>query len=161
MRGINKTFILYFLPAISVICLIGCASFTPYRSDYFGTDHVINRNYELGVMKTTYVGESMINVKDYYLSKFSARTLTPNVDLIIKYGMGKYLFNAQEKYEIVGTTVKDGINFYLIRIVPNVPNSFLLLISENGEVDGGSLLWNPSLGSYQSNYNTPHKLDIK
>jgi hypothetical protein len=131
---------------------MGCASFTPYRSNYFGTDHVINRNYELGVKKTTYIGESMIKVKDYYLSKFSAKTLSPNVDLIIKYGLGKYTFNAQEEYEIVGITVKNRINFYLIKITPNHPSSNLLLISENGEIDGGSLLWNPSLGSYQSNW---------
>ena len=134
MRGINKTFVLYFLSTISIICLMGCASFTPYRSNYFGTDHVIDRNYELGVKKTTYIGEPMIKVRDYYLSKFSAKTLSPNIDLTITQRalVGttyNHTFYAQDENEIVGTTVNDGINFYLIRIEPNVPNSFLLLIS--------------------------------
>ena len=156
MRGINKTFILYFLPAISIFWLMGCASFTPYTSVYLGTDHDINKNYELDVKKTTYVGESMIRVKDYYLSKFSGKTISPNVDLTITHraliGTDSHTFYAQEQYEIVGETTKNGINFDLITITPNHPSSNLLLISENGEIDGGSLLWNPNFGSYQSNW---------
>lgn len=130
---------------------MGCAGFTPYRSDYFGTDHVIDRNYELGVKRTTYVGESMIKVKDYYLSKFSAKTFSPNVDLTIKQGLGKFTFKAHEQREIVGTTIRNGINFYLIKIEPNSPNSFLLLITEDGEVDGRSIYWNTFYG-YQPNW---------
>lgn len=154
MRGINQTFILYFLSAISVICLVGCASFTPYRSAYLGTNHEINKNYELDVKKTTYVGESMIRVKDYYLSKFSAKTISPNVDLTITHrallGTDNFTFYALEQYEIVGETVKDGMSFYLIDII-NHPLNCLLLISQNGEVDGSSLLRNSDFGRYQSN----------
>jgi hypothetical protein len=153
MRGLNKTFISYFLPAISIICLMGCASFTPYVSGYLGTDQVVNKNYELNVNKTTYVGESMIKVKDYYLSKFSAKTLSPNVDLTITHhvliGADNFTFNALEEYEIVGETVKDGMSFYLINIMPTQPLRLLLLISKNGEVGGHSIMGYET-GHYQS-----------
>jgi hypothetical protein len=158
MRGINKIFISYFLPAISVICLIGCASFTPYVPNYLGTDQVVNKDYELGVKKTTYVGESMIKVKDYYLSKYSAKTISPNVDLTTKYGRATHTFYALNEYEIVGTTVKDGINFYLLDILPTHPRSLLLLIAQNGEVDGRFLMPDDLTGGYQYGWGR-YKLD--
>lgn len=155
MRRNNKVFAQYFILIICIFWLIGCASVTPYISNHLGTDQVVNKNYELGVRKTTYVGEPMIKVRDYYLSKFSAKTLSPNVDVTIKWLRETDAFYAQDEYEIVGETVKNGINFYLIEI-----GRFrdLLLISVNGEVDGRSLLWNPSLGTYQPNW-IKYKLD--
>ena len=152
MRRNNKIFAQYFILIICIFWLTGCTSFTPYRERLLGTDQVVNKNYELNVKRATYVGESMIKVKDYYLSKFSAKTLSPSVDLTIKYGLTKFAFNAQEQYEIVGETVKNGINFHLINIVPKEPDSFLLLISEDGEVDGRSLIRNLDLGIYQQNW---------
>jgi len=147
-KHISKILVSYFLPAISIICLMGCANFAPYRSNYFGTDHVVNKNYELGVMKKTYVGEAMINVKDYYLSRFSAKSLSPNVDMTV----GGLAYHAKDEYEILGTTVKAGINYYLIGMRPSNPRNQLLLISENGEVDGKNIIRNPSLGIYQSGF---------
>ncbi len=98
----------------------------------------------------------MIRVKDYYLSKYSAKTMSPNVDLTFARstllgGPDNHTFYAYEQYEIVGETVKDGRNFSLTRIIPDKPNSFLLLISQNGEVDGSSLRRDPDLGIYQPN----------
>ncbi len=150
-KHINKILIFYFLPAISVICLMGCSSFTPYVPSYLGNDRVINKNYELDVRKTTYVGESMIKVKDYFLAKFSAKTISPNTDITIKDVRFAHTFYAQDEYGIAGTTVKNGVSFYLIKILPNNHDSFLLLISENGEVDGRSLFRNHDLGIYQIN----------
>jgi hypothetical protein len=156
MRGISKAFILYFLPTISIISLMGCISITPCGSKYYGTDHVVNRDYELGIRKTTYIGEPMIKVKDYYVSKYSAKTVSPNVDLTIVhkalFGTGEHTFYALEQYNIMGTTVQGNASFHVIRILPNDPNSFLLLISESGEVGGESLFRNPTYGIYQKNW---------
>ncbi|MFQ5964680.1 MAG: hypothetical protein ACE5KZ_10375 [Candidatus Scalinduaceae bacterium] len=147
MRRSNKVFVLCF---ISIFWLMGCTSFTPYRSNYLGTDQVFNKNYELTVRKTMYVGEPMIKVKNYYLSKFSAKTVSPNVDVTIKYSLSRITFYAQEQYEIVGETMVNKKIFYLIKIVSDDPASSLLLISENGEVDGSSIFRN--IGIYQKNW---------
>jgi hypothetical protein len=149
MRGLNKTLILYFFPAISIICLMGCVSFTPYNSRLLGTNPVFNKDYKLNVQKTTYVGNQMIRVKNYHLSRFSPKTISPNVDLAIRAGSFNYTFYAKDKYEIAGQTVMEKTNYYLIKFIPRNTFGLLLLISETGEVDGRSLTKNLQLGIYQ------------
>jgi hypothetical protein len=152
MRELNKTFISYFLPAISVICLMGCVSFTPYRTSLLGTNPVFNKDYELNVKKTAYVGNQMISIKNYHLSRFNAKAISPNIDLTIKYGRFNQTYYALDEYAIVGEAVIKKKNYHLISILPLEPNSDLLLISENGEVGGRSLILNLYFRYYQMNW---------
>jgi len=151
-KHISKTLISYFLPAISIICLMGCVSFTPYNSRLLGTNPVFNKDYEVNVQKTTYVGSQMIRVKNYHLSRFSPKTVSPNVDLTIKYGRFNQTYYALNEYTIVGDAVMKKTNHHLISIHPKNPDYMLLLISENGELDGRSLVRNYFLGIYQLNW---------
>lgn len=115
VKGINKTFVLYFLPAISIICLMGCAGFVRSNVAVF---HQLAEN----PIPTTYIfvplkgQEISLEYKTYQelvrqqLSKNQYREVTPEEthDVVIAFSYG--IDSGKEKLDSIPIFGATGIS---------------------------------------------------
>lgn len=97
---------------------------------------ITDKNYELNIEISAYVGQPVIKVKDFTLNTFKTDRMKATSDFIIKGPVlyGNNTFKKTQFFNVVGTTVVDDYRYTLIQL-PN-KNSFQstrLLIDENGK----------------------------
>lgn len=121
--------------------LVGCAiPIKPVQIHYLGSDHVVEKNFEKGVERRSYVGESVIEMKDYYINKYEKDTLKATVDVNI-YRHHHFLLSPLlikscskgEEVKISGLAQFNEQDYYLIS--PNPGNGdTAIVITAAGEV---------------------------
>lgn len=78
--------------------LMSCAKMTSVYIEEGRTEHVVERNYKLNELKATFVGESMVVHKNYYVRKDKKPVLIANN----KFQAGRLGGDKGEKFKIIG-----------------------------------------------------------
>ena len=93
-----KSYILIIIIFISSCATNPAIQFQPYSmANQNDNDRVFSKNYELNKLKTVFVGEPMVKVKDYYTSTSSGKRLEVVSD-------SKFPLNVGSMYNICGET---------------------------------------------------------
>lgn len=127
----------YVLPlAISTMLLAGCASIAPASTPTASTRHVIDRNYEIGVERSAYVGQPVVRVKDYWVTTSTFSAFRASAPFTIRDPIFGEVArgDATTPIPVVGTTTRDGATYYLAR--PQGVIGLLFLVNQNGKFEG-------------------------
>ncbi len=110
---------------------LGCASVevTPLDNQVPQREEVRDRNYTLGEPMEAVVGQPIISVKTYQVSRRSAARVRASSDFVIKGGEFRIAGREGEEFEVTGTAQIDG---RLHHAVPLLGYEFF--VSEDGEV---------------------------
>ena len=132
--------LIFFLTCIS---LFGCAPhIKPYSSHYVGTERVLDKNYILNIPKFSYVGESMVKVRDYNILKSTLPEVIASSDSVISGGLLELPIKKDQIYKIIGE-VKIGNRFYPLVQVRELPNSlsyYGVALKPDGQIQGKAVL---------------------
>jgi hypothetical protein len=77
---------------------------TQVNEEYLGSEHKIEKNYSIGKSMTTFIGESMIRIKDFHVNKSKSLYLSPNSNFVITLGLSSCKGFKDERYQISGQT---------------------------------------------------------
>ncbi|MDH6591771.1 hypothetical protein M2165_001660 [Variovorax sp. TBS-050B] len=118
------------LPAFLIACTAPIQHEGPREA---GLEHVLTKNYKVGVPKTVNVGEPMVKVIDYWNQMIEEPTASPSQSVSLKGGPVNLRFNAGRSYPIRGRIPHDGKTFL---VVPNTedPVYQAALVSEDGTI---------------------------
>ncbi len=115
---------------------------------YFGTSHVLNKNYEVGQKQIVYVGQPIVKVQDYHIEEYESDYMvaTSSFHLIYPLG-GKTVVSKGEKYKVRGKVTIDNENYTAVlmgvgltdihgRIIKpeHQDDVYQFLVKENGEL---------------------------
>lgn len=142
----KKTFLMPFL-AIAVLLLSSCATvIQPHQPKDLGTEHVLDKNYTIGIQQEVYVGEAMVEVEDYYVTKYSSQMVKPTADFTAICAVEQLRGSKNSLLPIVGSKVINGFNYRVVRL----ENTFAhILIDKEGRAHNKVLV-----GSSPSNVYT-------
>jgi hypothetical protein len=127
---------------LAILFVSGCASVQAPSDSQIPTsaeERVVEKNYTVGLEKTTFVGDAMVRVKDYRVQKRTQSAMLPSSDFSIFFPLigPTVAVRADEPLPIVGTTQRDGSEFTLVRFPRSPPISFL--ITKDGRFEGSGL----------------------
>jgi len=131
----NKGGVFIFL-VITVLLFPACsAHINPINKALVGTDHIFQKNYEIGQRQAAYVGQPVIKVKDYKVKQFTTRKMRASDNFVISGGIVTLTGNADTDYEVIGETTRDG-KLHTVLKIPRVGSSqhFGVLIKPNGSI---------------------------
>lgn len=132
--------------------LAGCASVQPVQLPVVGTNNSsvetvktrLNVNYELGAEKSSYVGESMLRVKDSVeitrtfqadgMHLVATQDFTMQLPPFTSVGVLK-----SERIVVVGTTERDGRTYRVVRLPGAAASMLRFLIDESGAFEGSAI----------------------
>lgn len=98
----------------------GCVSVRTVNMGPAKSDHIYEKNYQLGTAKTAYVGEEIVKVKDYYVTTQNLSKLRADSDFTLEvFGQNTYRGNKGDQFTILGQS-DDELSNYLIS-VPTMP----------------------------------------
>ena len=101
-----------------MICLVGCAR-QIIRSERLPakTEQISNKNYVIGQVYTSFVGQKVVNYKDYYLTSTTEDVMRPDKSFKIQSAMSPW-FNARasEEYPIRGEIEYEGNRYKVVDI---------------------------------------------
>ena len=100
----NRSRVFIFL-VITVLLFPACsAHINPINKALVGTDHIFQKNYEIGQRQAAYVGQPVIKVKDYKVKQFTTRKMRASDNFVISGGIVTLTGNADTDYEVIGET---------------------------------------------------------
>jgi hypothetical protein len=93
------------------------------------TEHVIKKNYSLGAISNSFIGDPMITVKDYYLTKTKSPIMEASQSCTIS--GGRFLFQVEqgEPLRVAGDIILDGKRFTVLDIPRTMKQ---MLVDEEG-----------------------------
>lgn len=97
---------------------------------------IADKNYELNIENSAYVGQPIIKVKDYTLNTYESDRMQSSSDFLIEGPVlyGNNSFKMTQFFSVIGTTVVDEQKFTLIQLPsPNTFQSLRLMIDNNGK----------------------------
>lgn len=114
----NKAFgmiMVFFLLAL----LSACASVNPMPNKEPTSKHILEKSYELGKRKSVYIGEEIVKVKDYKISKRLLNKMEVLNDFKVTMPFYSHVGSKGDKYQIIGMSKEDYNNIYLIQFPEN------------------------------------------
>lgn len=93
--------------------------------------HETSRNYQLGLRKTVSVGDSIIRVRDYYVTRSAAQQMTPTQTFTFAPELN-LSFVLGQAYQVAGSTERAG-RIWTVVLHPRETN-YAILVGENGEI---------------------------
>ena len=131
-----------------MITLTGCAHQiqrdAPVAS---AASHVFNKSYKLGEVKTVPVGEALINVKDYYVTKYGTAMVTPTQEFSFD-GPGLHeKFKMGQKLNVKGKVTIDNVGYNIVPIDDTNNYGYrALLVKDDGTISNKLGSNNPQVG---------------
>jgi len=138
MAKIMKIFLTILFCACSILLLSCYARLTPVNNNKFlESEHKIEKNYSINISINSFVGESMIKVKDFYVDKYESSYLTPNKNFTAKIGLTSCEGFQGAKYQISGQTKMENEVYNVIFLPQKIttfsaPGYMGLLINKDG-----------------------------
>lgn len=128
--------ILFTVLGISLVFIFtGCSK----RLDYINTnkvlktEHIIKKSYEIGKIKTSYVGNSMIEVFDYNEILIGSNIMKPTKDFIFNSDSSRqFRFMKDDEFKILGTWTIDEKSFVVVN--NKKMEALCLLINVDGSI---------------------------
>lgn len=131
---------------IAVLCLLlllgGCATVEPVDTRPAITQEVNERNYEIGRPQTAVVGDTLIRVRRYFVQKREVSAVEANTDFAVFGGGYDIHFVKDQTVPIRGTTLVDGVRYYVLPVETTqlgLPAVLELLIAEDGHIHSKAL----------------------
>lgn len=126
---------------LGVFFLSGCATrIHPYKIQDLGTEHVLNKNYTVGVQEEIFVGDAIVSVKDYYVTKYSSQVVTPSSDFSFDGGISHVKGEKDSSLAVVGNKIINGIEYRVVELKdPDAPFAHIL-IDSNGKAHSNLLV---------------------
>lgn len=122
---------IYFI-LISLIALYSCATpINPYAQKYLGSERIFEKNYTVGVKKHSYVGEPMVRVRDYLISKSTSTEVIASSNSNITMGGNTWPIEKDKIYKVVGEVNLKNKNYRVI----GVTNQEGVLINDDGRIN--------------------------
>lgn len=126
--------------------MTGCVQYVqinPQKTS-LGTDRVFNKNYQTGQVLSAYVGQPIIKVKDYRITRLNAKHMRATSDFVVSGGLAVPVTGYKDvDYIVIGDTTIEDRTYTVIRI-----NQWQgLLIKDDGSVHNRVLNFN-----YLNNY---------
>lgn len=112
------------------------------------TTHEYSKNYKLGEVKTVAVGEPLIQVKDYYVTKFGLPELTASEDFSVTGTLLNEKFTAGTKFEVKGKIVLDKVEYSIAKYRGADYDFSALLVKDDGTVHSKAGGYNPQAGGF-------------
>lgn len=141
----------YFLAGL-VILLTACShSVRPPESPTSQAERYFEKSYTINVESSTYVGNPIIKVKDYYLLKAQSATMKPLAAFEVKYLNAVMPVSEKTDYPIKGYIDIDGVQHALVVITSAITPSGIgmaLAVDSTG-VPNGRLYVRNMIGEYQ------------
>ena len=118
------------VPAVALLAL-ACASIevTPLDEQPVQTEDVADRNYRLGEAREVVVGQPIVQVRTYRLSKREAATVVASSDFAIAGAGFRIAGREGEEFPVRGTTELDGRLHYVVPLA-----GYEFFVSPEGEV---------------------------
>lgn len=110
------------------------------------TTHVFNKSYKIGEEKTVSVGESVIQVKDYYVTKYGTSVMTPSEDFRVDGTMLHEDFKFGQKLDVKGKVVLDNGQYSIVKFNGTDYAYQALLIKDDGTIHTKIGAYNPQVG---------------
>jgi hypothetical protein len=101
---------------VSIVSLIfiGCASIKQIPNMGEDKKHIYKKNYEIAKPRFAYVGEEIVKVQDYYITKKKLNKLKAMNDFKLDVGFSEYFGMKDDTYPIVGITDIDNVEHYVV-----------------------------------------------
>jgi hypothetical protein len=96
--------------------------------------HVYEKNYNLNAVKVASVGEPLIQVKDYYVTKVGQPVMTATSSFSIVGTLVNEVFDSSRKLEVKGKTSIDGISYTIAAFRYEGDGYQALLVRDDGTV---------------------------
>jgi hypothetical protein len=109
-------------------------------------NHIFNKSYKIGEVKTVSVGEALIQVKDYYVTKFGTSAVTPSEDFTVDGALVHEKFSMGQKLDVKGRIVIDNVPYSIAKISGSDYEYRALLIKDDGTISSKIGNYNPQLG---------------
>ena len=108
--------------------------------------HVFEKTYTIGKVKTVSVGEALIQVKDYYVTKFGTSALTPTEDFTVDGVTIHEKFSVGQKLEVKGKVVIDGVQYSIAKYDGSDYAYRALLINDDGTINTKIVSYSQQVG---------------
>jgi hypothetical protein len=125
----------------SLLFLSACAAVKPPEVATSQSSRFFEKSYALDIESTTYVGNPIVKLKDYYLIKTETPALTPSSTFHVNFGRLQAVFLEKTDYPILGYVEIDGKQYSLIE-VPQTNSLFNIAVDSSGV---------PSTNAYNKN----------
>lgn len=140
-----KTILAAVLAALLVACsTVQTVSPIVYQPVSTTTEHRVDTTYTIGTPIETFVGGQMLHVEDYYVttedSGINSVRLVPTSPFSLRVPpLMSVRVAASDIIDVVGTTLRDGNTFRVVKL-PGAPAQLLrFLITEDGAFEGSAL----------------------
>jgi hypothetical protein len=119
--------------SIALITLFfGCATIKPMENSKEVVRHIYEKNYNIGINKSSFVGEEVIKVKDYYVINKKLNKIKSNQDFTVSVTGLSYAANKGEVFNILGIIEEDdGLKY--VTTFPGMTH-IKFLINSNGTI---------------------------
>ncbi|WP_162615868.1 hypothetical protein [Solilutibacter oculi] len=124
--------------ALVMVALTSCATVSKVPFEVSAPQHVIDRNYTIGQPASSYVGGSVVRVKDYWVSTASQQELVADNDFVLDMPMlvPDETFRRGERFRVEGTIEREGRTYRIAQAPRPSMNALGFLIKEDGSFDG-------------------------
>lgn len=125
-----------------VVVLTGCASVQPTAPTVRAPEHHVDRNYQIGIEQSVFVGQPMVRVKDYYAQQADMQVLRPDQAFQMRMPPFGPVFTAAagQDMPVVGTTTRDGVTYRLVQMsAQGYAFPVRLLVTPEGRFEGSGI----------------------
>lgn len=125
--------------ALAVVGLPGCYSVYSVRStdlSRVAAEQVLSRNYVLQKPQEVFVGQPVVAVRDYYVTKRQGRHMRPSTDGWLTGELwSRVYFRADTDHPVVGAVSIGGIEYSLVRLLlqSQIPGEVHALVGPDGK----------------------------
>lgn len=123
---------------IATVACAGCATRATIRpfAPVPRTEVVFEKNFIEGVRSRAFVGEPVLKIRSYSMSLQALGHAEPNQTFNVPWGtlFGGVDVEAGRQYKIVGTTVLDGREFFVVLVPAGLGQSIALLVGPDGVI---------------------------
>lgn len=127
----------YILLTMTLFLFSGCGASVNYLTQQKKLKPISTKNYEKDTTKEAYVGQTMIREKNYYIYRYSSKSMTTQSDFRITNDMHIDLsVNSGQEFEKMGTTTIDN-KLYTVLLYANHHRKYegyKLLIDNNNKL---------------------------
>lgn len=127
----------YFALTLIFSFIAGCANVTSLKPHIISTDEVKQTSYKLNVPLTRYIGDPIINKKDYRIIVYSPKVVEVMNDLNVQDENGNHVYSgkAHTRFKIIGQAFENNTKNYLIKLYnPYMP--IIIGIDSTGNYSG-------------------------
>lgn len=137
----NKRVAFTTLGLLAILVLSGCVQqIRPSLRSHLGTERVFEKNYQIGQKLAAYVGQPIVKVKDYKVTRFKSKYMRASDDFVISGGIVTITGNKNTDYVVRGETTINGKTYSVVTLPSSqlVPG-FGALVDETGSVHNAAL----------------------